>query len=138
MMTSSGQSACFFLSRSRLKCSRKSVPRRGTDTGASWKVQVYTLESEPQENCRGMIGEPSAVRRCTLLTDEDLGPGNTKTEAPESTKISRTDRISFMKMRDELQKSSRAEVRGGEPAGWTRISTCWTASFPTWNTVSCS
>ena len=114
---------------------RKSAPRRGTDTGTSRKFQVYTLELEPQVNQRGMmrellhiISEPAAIRRPTPSTDEDLGPGNTDTEAPESTKNSRLDRMSFRKMREELQNSSGAEARGGERAGWTRVPTCWTAN----------
>ena len=41
-------------------------------------------------------------------------------------------------MRYELQNSSEAEARGGEPAGWIGVSTYWTASFSTWNTVTCS
>ena len=85
-----------------------------------------------------IIGEPSAVRRRTLLMDEDLGPGNIDTEEPESTKNLQSDRISFRKMRDELQNSSGAEARGGKRAGSTGVSTCRTASFPTWNMVSCS
>ena len=133
------------ISTRRLECSRKSAPRRGTHTGASWKFQVYTLEPEPQEKQRGMmrvplhyIGEQSAVSRRTSLTDEDLGPGNTNTEAPELTRNSWLDRIFLRKMREELQNSTGAEAIGGESAGWTGVSTCRTASFPTWNMVSCS
>ena len=85
-----------------------------------------------------VIGEPSSVRRHTLSTDVDLGPGNTDTEAPESTKNSGSDRMSFRKMRKELQNSSGAEARGGEPAGLMGVSACRTASFPTWYMVSCS
>ena len=72
-------------------CSRKSAPRRGTDTGANWNVQVYTIESLPQENQGEMIlvplqtiGDPSAVRRRTPLEESDLEPGNMEMEAPES------------------------------------------------------
>ena len=89
---------------------------------------------EPLQN----IGEPSVVRRGTPSADKNFGPGNTDTEAPESTKNSRSERISFRKMRDELRNSSGAEATGGELAGWMGVSTCRTASFPTWNKVSCS
>ena len=84
------------------------------------------------------IGEPSAVRRQTPLEDKDLGPGNTDTEAPESTKNSGLERIIFRKMRDELQNSSGAETTGGEPEGWAGVSTRRTASFRTWKIFSCS
>ena len=148
-MTSSGQlgwtTKRLLISKSRLKCSRKSAPRKGTDTGASWKFQVYTLELEPQEKRKGKmqeplqnIGEPSAVRRQTPSADKDLGLGNTDTEAPELTKTSRSERISFRKMRDELQNSSGAEATEGEPAGWMGVSTRQSASFSTWNKVFCS
>ena len=35
-----------------------------------------------------IIGDPSAVRRQTLLEEDDFGPGNTETEAPELTRNS--------------------------------------------------
>ena len=57
------------------------------------KFQEYTLELEPQEKRRWMIHGPlhitrklSAVRRRTPSEEVDLGPGNTETEAPESTR----------------------------------------------------
>ena len=57
----------------RLKLGKKSAPRRGTDTGLSWKFQEYALDPEPQEKLRGIIqeplhtmGDPSDVRRQTL------------------------------------------------------------------------
>ena len=89
------------------------------------------------------IEEPSAFRRQTSSSEEALGTGKTDTEAPESTKNSLSDRISFRKMREEQQISSGTEARGGAGAeeglaGWMGVSTCLTASFPTWNTVSCS
>ena len=66
-------------------------PQQEMDTGASWKFQELTLESEPQEKRWGMIrvqlhitGEPSAVRSRTLSAEVDLGPENTETEAQES------------------------------------------------------
>ena len=78
-----------------------------------------------------IIGEPLAVNRQTPSSDKALGTGNRDTEAPESTKNSQSDRMFFRKMREELQNSSGAEARGGELAGWTGVSTCQTASFPT-------
>ena len=48
------------------------------------------------------IGDPSAVRRRTPSAESDLGPGNTETEAPEWTKISRSDRISLRNRREKL------------------------------------
>ena len=102
------------------------------------------MEPEPQENRRDIrrvplhtIGDPSAFRRQTPLSEEDLGPGNTEAEAQESTSNSRLERISFRKRRVELQNYSGAEATGG-PAGWTAVSTCQTTRFPKRNKVSCS
>ena len=73
-----------------------------------------------------------------FVVGQILGPKEHDSERQESTKNSRSDKMSFRKMREELQNSSGAEARGGEPAGLTGISTYRTASFPTCNTVSCS
>ena len=85
-----------------------------------------------------IIGDSSAVRRQTPSSAAPLGPVKTETEVLESTKNSWSERISFRKMREEQQISSGIGARGEEPAGWTGVSTCQTASFPTWNKVSCS
>ena len=96
------------------------------------------MEPEPQENHRGIsrvplhtIGDLSAVKRQTPSNEEDLGLGNTDMEAPESTRNSKLERMSFRKRRVELQNSSGAEATRGEPAGWTGVSTCLTTRFPT-------
>ena len=114
--------------------------------------QLELLESFPQENQRGMIlvplqtiGEPSAVRRQTSLEESDLGPGNTETEAPESNKNSRLERISCRNSREKLHCSGTGSWSGTgsdnsleKPAGWKESSTCQTASFPTPSRVSYS
>ena len=48
------------------------------------------------------IGVPSAVNRRTPSEEVDLGPGKTETEAPESTKNSLSERISFRNRREKL------------------------------------
>ena len=77
-----------------------------------------------------------AVRRQTPSSKEDLGPGNTDTKAPESTRNSLLERMSFRKRRVELQNSSGAEATGGGPAGWTGVSTCQTTGFLKRNKIS--
>ena len=87
---------------------------------------------EPLHN----IGKPLAVR--TLSSEEAQGPEKTYTVAQESTKNSLSDRLSFRVMREAQQISSGTEARGGAElgwAGWTEVSTCRTASFPTQNKV---
>ena len=91
------------------------------------------MRQEPLQN----IEEPSAVNRWTPSTEEDLGPGNTETEAPESTRNSRSERISFTNRRVGLQNSPGAVATEG-PAGWTEVSTCRTTRFPKRNRVFCS
>ena len=77
-------------------------------------------------------GDPSAVRRQTPLEEVDFGPGNTDTEAPESTKNFLSERISFRNRREKLQNSgSGSGSSSKKPAGWKGRSTCRTASFPT-------
>ena len=88
-----------------------------------------------------IIGDPSAVRRLTPSEEVDFGPGNTETEAPESTKNSLSERISFKNRREKLQNSGSGSGSGSgsslkKPAGWKGRSTCRTASFPTLNRVS--
>ena len=102
------------------------------------------MEPEPQKKRRGIrhdplhiIGELSAVKRWIPLSEDDLGPGNTETEAPESTRNSRLESIPFTNRRVELQSSSGAEATGGL-AGWTIVFTCQTTCFPKRNKVSCS
>ena len=101
------------------------------------------MEPETQENRRGIrrvplhtIGDPLAVRRQTMSSEEDLGPGNTETEALESTRNSWSERMSFRKRRVKVQNSSGAESTGGQ-VGWTGVSTCRTTCFPKRNKVSC-
>ena len=72
------------------------------------KFQEQTLDSEPQEIRRGIIlvplqciGFPSAVSSLTPSEDIEAGPGNTETEALESTRKSLSDRISLRNSRDE-------------------------------------
>ena len=72
----------------------------------------------------GTTGE-TAYHRRTLSADDDFGPRNTETEAPESTRNSLPDRTSFRNRRVELQNSSGAEDMG-ETTGWTGESTCLT------------
>ena len=100
------------------------------------------MEPEPQDKRRGIrrdqlhiIGDPSAVKIRTPLSEDNLGPGNTETEAPKSTRNSRSESISFTKRRVELQNSSGVEATGG-PAGWTGV--CRTTRFLKNNNVSCS
>ena len=101
---------------------------------------MYTLERDPQENLKGMsreplqyMGEPSAVSRRKPSTEEELGPGKTETEAPESTRNSRPDRISRTNRREgQLILSKGATVA---PAGWIGESTCRTTRFPKRNRV---
>ena len=94
---------------------RESAPRRGTETGANLKFQVKILESEPQENLSVIrrdilqnIEDPSAVSKRVPSVEDDLGLGNTETEAPESTRKSRPDRVSRTNRR-EGQLISEAE-----------------------------
>ena len=105
MTTSLGQSAWTnlrpLMSTRRLKCLRESAPRRGTETGANLKFQVKILESEPQENLSVIRRDPlqniedtSAVSKRVPSVEDDRGLGNTETEAPESTRNSRLERIS--------------------------------------------
>ena len=93
------------------------------------------------------IGEPSAVRRRTPSEESDLGPGSTETEAPESTKNSRSDRISLRNRREKLHNSGSGTgfFSGSDSgfilkklAGWKGSSTCLTASFPNPGRVSYS
>ena len=65
------------------------------------------LDPALQENRRGIIlvplqiiGDPSAVRRRTPSEEVDFGPGNTETEAPESTRNSLSERMSFRNRRE--------------------------------------
>ena len=109
-----------------LKCSRKSALRRGTDTGASWKFQVYTLDPEPQENQRGImgeplhiIGEPSTVRRPTPSIGQRLGTREHRYRGTEVDQKLTIGQNVLQEDESELQKSSGAVARGGEPAGWT-------------------
>ena len=112
------------------------------------KFQEQTLDSEPQEIRRGIIlvplqciGFPSAVSSLTPSEDIEAGPGNTETEASESTRKSLSDRISFRNSRDEQQTSSETEAgmeTRMELAGWMGISICRTACFPRLYMVSCS
>ena len=84
-----------------------------------------------------IIRDPSAVRRWTPSEEVDFGPGNTETEAPELTKNSLSERISFRNRREKLQNSgSGSGSSSKKPAGWKGRSTCRTASFPTPNRVS--
>ena len=154
MMTSSGHwewtSWRPLTSTRRSKWWKKSAPSRGTDTGARRKFHKYTLNSDPQEKRRGIIlvplhciGVPSAVSNLTPSEEVDAGPGSTETKAPESTRKSLSDRISLRNNRDEQQTSCSSGKGAGtetgtEPASWTRISTCRTASFPRLYTVFCS
>ena len=78
----------FATSNNRLKCFKKSAPRMGTATGASWKGHSNLLSP----NRRGIIREPeqeskepSAVSNLTPdEVEEERGAGNTDTDAPES------------------------------------------------------
>ena len=78
----------FATSNNRLKCFKKSAPRMGTATGASWKGHSNLWSP----NRRGIIRdpehvseEPSAVSNLTPdKVEEELGAGNTDTYAPES------------------------------------------------------
>ena len=45
-----------------------------------------------------------------MLSEDNLGPGNTETEAPESTENSWLESISFRNRRVELQNSLGAEA----------------------------
>jgi len=80
----------FATSNNRLKCFRKSAPRMGMATGASWKGHSNLWVP----NRRGIILEPEHVREepsavSNLTPDEvegERGAGNTDTEAPESIK----------------------------------------------------
>ena len=80
----------FETSNNRLKCFRKSAPRMGMATGASWKGHSNLWVP----NHRGIILEPEHVREepsaVSNLTpdevEEERGAGNTDTEAPESIK----------------------------------------------------
>ena len=72
---------------------------------------------------------------------EDLGPGNTETEALESTQNSRLERIFQRNWRDihKVQSLEQAPERARKKlAGWAEVSTCWTTSFPTRKRVSSS
>ena len=60
--------------------------------GAAGKSQRY----EPLQK----MGEPSAVSRRKPSPEEELGPGKTETEAPESTRNSCPDRISRTNRRE--------------------------------------
>ena len=109
---------------------------------------------KPQENHRVMIlvpletiGEPSAVRRQTLLEEADLISGNTETEARESTKNSWLPRMSCRNSKEKLHCSWTGSGSGSgtgydnsseKPAGWKGSSTCQTASFSTPSRVSYS
>ena len=69
-----------------------------------------------------IIGDPSAVRRRTPSEDVDFGPGNTETEAPESTRNSLLERISFRNRREKLHNSGSGSGSGSgntsnKPAG---------------------
>ena len=78
----------FETSNNRLKCFKKSAPRMGMATGASWKGHSNLWVP----NRRGIIREPehvseepSAVSNLTPDEVEDeRGAGDTDTEAPES------------------------------------------------------
>ena len=59
-----------------------------------------------------IIGDPSAVRRRTPSEEVDFGPGNTETEAPESTKNSLSERISFRNRREKLHNSGSGSGSG--------------------------
>ena len=83
------------------------------------------------------IEDPSAVSKQVPSAEDDLGLGNTETEAPESTRNSRLERMSVTNRRAELQNSAEAEVTEG-PAGWTGVSTYQTTRFPKRNSVSCN
>ena len=88
-----------------------------------------------------IIGDPSAVRRLTPSEEVDFGPGNTETEAPESTKNSLSERISFRNRREKLHNLDAGSGSGSgssskKPAGWKGRSTCRTASFPIPNRAS--
>ena len=81
------------------------------------QVKIPGINLGLQEKRRGIrwdplhiIGDPSAVKRWTLLSEDNLGPGNTETEALESTRNSRSEIISFTNRRVELQNSSGAEA----------------------------
>ena len=84
-----------------------------------------------------IIGDPSAVRRRTPSEEVDFGPGNTETEAPESTKNSLSERISFRNRREKLQNSGSGSGSSSKKlTGWKGRSTCRTASFATQYRVS--
>ena len=91
------------------------------------------MSCEPLQN----IDEPSAVSRRIPSIEEGLGPGKTETEAPESTRNSRPERISCTNWRVGLENSSWEAATEG-PAGWTEVSTCRTTCFPKRNRVSCN
>ena len=87
------------------------------------------------------IRKPSVVRRQTPSKGEDLGPGNTKKEALESTRNSQLERISWRNRKDILHCLGSVSGTGSEKsseklAGWTEVSTCQTTSFLTRNRVS--
>ena len=88
-----------------------------------------------------IIRDPSAVRRRTPLEEVDFGPGKTETEAPESTRNSLSESMSYRNRREKLHISGSGSGSGSgsaskKPAGLKGSSTCRTASFLIWNRVS--
>ena len=63
------------------------------------------MSREPLQNMK----DPSAVRKRVPSVEDDLGLGNTETEAPESTRNSRLERTSDTNRRSELEHSAEAE-----------------------------
>ena len=84
----------------------------GINLGTGSQENLREMRREPLQN----MNEPSAVSRQIPWTEEDLGPGNTETEAPESMRNSRPERISCTNKRVGLLNMSWDEATD-EPAG---------------------
>ena len=76
------------------------------------------MSREPLQN----MDEPSAVSRRIPLTEEDLGPGNTETEAPESMRNSRPERISCTNRTTEPDSENVKENGSESENVWTEVS----------------